>query len=100
MAIFPFPQLAELREKYTYNITPFPTSVRSNGRFVTCSSRTGVLFFFLPPPLANAAFLSCQWRWQQRPERLGERRRRRHGRGGLGGDGSGLPGASGRPAGP
>ncbi|XP_045567851.1 TBC1 domain family member 30 [Salmo salar] len=26
MAAFPFPQLAELREKYTYNITPFPTS--------------------------------------------------------------------------
>lgn len=35
MAVFPFPQLAELREKYTYNITPFPTSVRSNGRFVS-----------------------------------------------------------------
>lgn len=34
MAVFPFPQLAELREKYTYNITPFPTSVKSNGRFV------------------------------------------------------------------
>uniref|UniRef100_A0A3B4XUE1 TBC1 domain family member 30 n=1 Tax=Seriola lalandi dorsalis TaxID=1841481 RepID=A0A3B4XUE1_SERLL len=33
MAVFPFPQLAELREKYTYNITPFPTSVKSNGRF-------------------------------------------------------------------
>lgn len=32
MAVFPFPQLAELREKYTYNITPFPTS---NGRLVT-----------------------------------------------------------------
>ncbi|XP_056132692.1 TBC1 domain family member 30 [Lampris incognitus] len=31
MAAFPFPQLAELREKYTYNITPFPTSVKSNG---------------------------------------------------------------------
>ncbi|KAM9846077.1 TBC1 domain family member 30 [Aulostomus maculatus] len=30
MAVFPFPQLAELREKYTYNITPFPTSVRSS----------------------------------------------------------------------
>ncbi|XP_051911866.1 TBC1 domain family member 30 isoform X4 [Hippocampus zosterae] len=28
MAAFPFPQLAELREKYTYNITPFPTSVK------------------------------------------------------------------------
>lgn len=34
MAVFPFPQLAELREKYTYNITPFPTSVKSSGRFV------------------------------------------------------------------
>lgn len=34
MAVFPFPQLAELREKYTYNITPFPTTVKSNGRFV------------------------------------------------------------------
>lgn len=34
MAVFPFPQLAELREKYTYNITPFPTSVKSNGRSV------------------------------------------------------------------
>ncbi|XP_061617922.1 TBC1 domain family member 30 isoform X1 [Phyllopteryx taeniolatus] len=31
MATFPFPQLAELREKYTYNITPFPTSVKPNG---------------------------------------------------------------------
>ncbi|KAM6986871.1 TBC1 domain family member 30 [Aplochiton taeniatus] len=31
MAAFPFPQLAELREKYTYNITPFPTSVKTNG---------------------------------------------------------------------
>ncbi|CAL8340026.1 unnamed protein product [Arctogadus glacialis] len=31
MAVFPFPQLAELREKYTYNITPFPTSGKSNG---------------------------------------------------------------------
>ncbi|XP_045927887.1 TBC1 domain family member 30 [Micropterus dolomieu] len=31
IAVFPFPQLAELREKYTYNITPFPTSVKSNG---------------------------------------------------------------------
>lgn len=34
IAVFPFPQLAELREKYTYNITPFPSSVKSNGRFV------------------------------------------------------------------
>ncbi|XP_061662150.1 TBC1 domain family member 30 isoform X2 [Syngnathoides biaculeatus] len=31
MAAFPFPQLAELREKYTYNITPFPTSVKPSG---------------------------------------------------------------------
>ncbi|XP_068611406.1 TBC1 domain family member 30 [Brachionichthys hirsutus] len=31
VAAFPFPQLAELREKYTYNITPFPTSVKSGG---------------------------------------------------------------------
>ncbi|XP_039625964.1 TBC1 domain family member 30 isoform X2 [Polypterus senegalus] len=30
MAAFPFPQLAELREKYTYNITPFPASVKSS----------------------------------------------------------------------
>ncbi|KAJ7329783.1 hypothetical protein JRQ81_015957 [Phrynocephalus forsythii] len=29
MAQFPFPQLSELREKYTYNITPFPASVKS-----------------------------------------------------------------------
>ncbi|KAE8615471.1 hypothetical protein XENTR_v10008529 [Xenopus tropicalis] len=29
MAQFPFPQLAELREKYTYNITPFPAPVKS-----------------------------------------------------------------------
>ncbi|XP_036374236.1 TBC1 domain family member 30 isoform X6 [Megalops cyprinoides] len=28
MASFPFPQLAELREKYTYNITPFPAPVK------------------------------------------------------------------------
>nr|XP_033815017.1 TBC1 domain family member 30 isoform X2 [Geotrypetes seraphini] len=29
MAQFPFPQLSELREKYTYNITPFPAPVKS-----------------------------------------------------------------------
>ncbi|XP_038612565.1 TBC1 domain family member 30 isoform X2 [Tachyglossus aculeatus] len=29
MAQFPFPQLTELREKYTYNITPFPATVKS-----------------------------------------------------------------------
>ncbi|CAO2582191.1 TBC1 domain family member 30 [Lemmus lemmus] len=28
MAPFPFPQLAELRERYTYNITPFPATVK------------------------------------------------------------------------
>ncbi|XP_048405411.1 TBC1 domain family member 30 isoform X4 [Stegostoma tigrinum] len=30
MAPFPFPQLAELREKYTYNINPFPAPVKSS----------------------------------------------------------------------
>ncbi|XP_006633896.2 TBC1 domain family member 30 isoform X2 [Lepisosteus oculatus] len=30
MAAFPFPQLAELREKYTYNITPFPAPVKTS----------------------------------------------------------------------
>ncbi|XP_061109257.1 TBC1 domain family member 30 isoform X2 [Conger conger] len=35
MAPFPFPQLAELREKYTYNITPFPAPVKP------CSSQGG-----------------------------------------------------------
>lgn len=35
MAPFPFPQLAELREKYTYNITPFPAPVRANSRYKT-----------------------------------------------------------------
>uniref|UniRef100_A0A8C2VFH4 TBC1 domain family member 30 n=2 Tax=Chinchilla lanigera TaxID=34839 RepID=A0A8C2VFH4_CHILA len=29
MAPFPFPQLAELREKYTYNITPFPATMKA-----------------------------------------------------------------------
>ncbi|XP_068026622.1 LOW QUALITY PROTEIN: TBC1 domain family member 30 [Melanerpes formicivorus] len=37
MAQFPFPQLAELREKYTYNITPFPAAVKST----TLSGRLG-----------------------------------------------------------
>lgn len=94
MAVFPFPQLAELREKYTYNITPFPTSVRSNGRFVSPLAanfyQDGCVIF------TNSVYLSCQ-RWSGQ---LGERRRRRHGRRGLGGDGAGLPGASGRAAGP
>ncbi|XP_078075926.1 TBC1 domain family member 30 isoform X1 [Mustelus asterias] len=30
MAPFPFPQLAELREKYTYNINPFPAPMKSS----------------------------------------------------------------------
>lgn len=29
MAQFPFPQLEELREKYTYNITPFSAAVNA-----------------------------------------------------------------------
>ena len=36
MAPFPFPQLNDLREKYTYNITPF-TAAMATGR----KSRTG-----------------------------------------------------------
>jgi hypothetical protein len=39
MAPFPFPQLADLREKYTYNITPF-TAAMSTGRRPT--GRNGV----------------------------------------------------------
>ncbi|XP_043964986.1 TBC1 domain family member 30 isoform X4 [Gambusia affinis] len=35
MAPFPFPQLAELREKYTYNITPFPTAAKVNTKVNT-----------------------------------------------------------------
>ncbi|CAM9877056.1 unnamed protein product [Lampetra fluviatilis] len=31
MAPFPFPQLVELREKYTYNITPFQAHVKPHG---------------------------------------------------------------------
>lgn len=61
MAVFPFPQLAELREKYTYNITPFPTSVRSNGRFVTSTSEQRrcwflfIIFCSLTPPSCPAS---------------------------------------------
>ncbi|KAG8439632.1 hypothetical protein GDO86_005711 [Hymenochirus boettgeri] len=40
MAQFPFPQLAELREKYTYNITPFPAPVKS-ASFSGRSSKLG-----------------------------------------------------------
>ncbi|KAM8974637.1 TBC1 domain family member 30 isoform 3-T3 [Pelodytes ibericus] len=40
MAPFPFPQLAELREKYTYNITPFPAPVKS-ASFSGCPSKMG-----------------------------------------------------------
>ncbi|XP_053319376.1 TBC1 domain family member 30-like isoform X2 [Spea bombifrons] len=38
MAPFPFPQLSELREKYTYNITPFPAPVKS-ASFSGCSTK-------------------------------------------------------------
>lgn len=48
MAVFPFPQLAELREKYTYNITPFPTSVKSNGRFVHMQESLPIYPVFFP----------------------------------------------------
>lgn len=41
MAPFPFPQLAELREKYTYNITPFPAPVRANSRYKTTLNAHG-----------------------------------------------------------
>lgn len=68
MAVFPFPQLAELREKYTYNITPFPTSVRSNGRFVSPLAANfcydGSVIF------TNSVFLYRQ----RRSGQLGERR--------------------------
>ncbi|XP_054876733.1 TBC1 domain family member 30 isoform X4 [Poeciliopsis prolifica] len=40
MAPFPFPQLAELREKYTYNITPFPTAAQVNAQ-VNASGPSG-----------------------------------------------------------
>ncbi|XP_008399868.1 TBC1 domain family member 30 isoform X7 [Poecilia reticulata] len=40
MAPFPFPQLAELREKYTYNITPFPTAAKVNTK-VNASGPSG-----------------------------------------------------------
>ncbi|XP_043964985.1 TBC1 domain family member 30 isoform X3 [Gambusia affinis] len=41
MAPFPFPQLAELREKYTYNITPFPTAAKVNTKVNTSSGPSG-----------------------------------------------------------
>lgn len=78
MAVFPFPQLAELREKYTYNITPFPTSVRSNGRFV----RSQQLSLMSPGrgfSGANAEELWGLLSSQRGREQLGERRRCRHG---------------------
>lgn len=70
MAVFPFPQLAELREKYTYNITPFPTS---NGRFVTSTTELRqCCFLCVKLSLANATFLSHQ-QWRRWHGRLGER---------------------------
>uniref|UniRef100_A0A8C1JDD2 TBC1 domain family member 30 n=1 Tax=Cyprinus carpio TaxID=7962 RepID=A0A8C1JDD2_CYPCA len=55
MAPFPFPQLAELREKYTYNITPFPTPVRANSRYensiVTALGCLGPLGGLLAPEI-------------------------------------------------
>ncbi|XP_008399864.1 TBC1 domain family member 30 isoform X3 [Poecilia reticulata] len=41
MAPFPFPQLAELREKYTYNITPFPTAAKVNTKVNASSGPSG-----------------------------------------------------------
>lgn len=55
MAVFPFPQLAELREKYTYNITPFPTSVKSSPGFVR-------LFLFFSEPQWPAGGIRQQCR--------------------------------------
>lgn len=119
MAVFPFPQLAELREKYTYNITPFPTSVKSNGRFVVDWENV-LSVLFLDPHIAcfypschecllwtglysasfsgddnNAALLFQWWSGQ-----LGERRWCGNGRWGLCGDGAWLPGSPRRPPGP
>uniref|UniRef100_A0A671TCP1 TBC1 domain family, member 30 n=1 Tax=Sinocyclocheilus anshuiensis TaxID=1608454 RepID=A0A671TCP1_9TELE len=55
MAPFPFPQLAELREKYTYNIPPFPTPVRANSRYensiVTALGCLGPLGGLLAPEI-------------------------------------------------
>uniref|UniRef100_A0A096M6J6 TBC1 domain family member 30 n=1 Tax=Poecilia formosa TaxID=48698 RepID=A0A096M6J6_POEFO len=41
MAPFPFPQLAELREKYTYNITPFPTAAKPDPVLSSSSGPSG-----------------------------------------------------------
>ena len=42
MASFPFPQLMELREKYTYNITPFSAAMSTGGQ----RSKKGVTNIF------------------------------------------------------
>ena len=42
MAPFPFPQLVELREKYTYNITPFSAAMSTGGQ----RSKKGVTSIF------------------------------------------------------
>ena len=44
MAPFPLPHLAELREKYTYNITPF-TAAMSTGRRPTPRGKTSMSIF-------------------------------------------------------
>lgn len=46
MAPFPFPNLAELREKYTYNITPFHTQLPADylqGPAAISSRRAGLM---------------------------------------------------------
>ena len=42
MAPFPFPHLTELREKYTYNITPFSAAMSTGGQ----RSKRGVTSIF------------------------------------------------------
>ena len=42
MAPFPFPHLSELREKYTYNITPFSAAMSTGGQ----RSKRGVTSIF------------------------------------------------------
>lgn len=41
MAPFPFPQLMELREKYTYNITPFTAALNSGKNPQPTMTRSG-----------------------------------------------------------
>lgn len=72
MAPFPFPQLAELREKYTYNITPFPTAAKVNtkvntryrlhGDHVGQPFLPGVLLVFLhPDPVLSSSSGPSGW---------------------------------------